>query len=363
MKIVTVHQLHVLQSGLLALGVGVLVLAALRATYFVTMPLAAAAVLTVLVLPFQQRLRRRLPRGMKWLALAASMTLIIATLATGIGLIWVGVETAQALGPKYGGKFATAWQEASSYAARLGIDIKSWGPLRDMAFQAAAAIVTSAWSSLGLLIIILFMTVLLLIEADEWRQKSMRAFPASRAAQIVDTARVVAHKVRSFLVIHTFISLLTGVLVGVFCWIMGVDSPFLWGLLTFLLYYIPYVGGVVASVPPVVLAYLEHGGTNAIIVLGGLMVIHQIVGNFIDPQVKGRSLSASPLVLLVFIILWYWVWGIAGAFLAVPIALTVIAICWHVDPLRPLAVMLGNSSADRPPPEAPAISAPPSQQQ
>ena len=134
-----------------------------------------------------------------------------------------------------------------------------------------------------------------------------------------------------------------GLLVGLVVLALDVDFPFLWGLLAFLLNFIPQVGSVIATVPPVLIALLQHGTlSRPLIALACLIGLHMVIGNFIEPRLLGRSLNLSPLVVLLSLLFWGWLWGFAGVVLAVPLTVTVQIACQQSESLRPVAVLLGS---------------------
>ena len=134
-----------------------------------------------------------------------------------------------------------------------------------------------------------------------------------------------------------------------FVWllVLGVDFAFLWGVLTLLLNYVPNVGPLVAGVLPAPLALIQHGWLWALLVVAGLAVTEQVIGNYVDPKLQGKSLDISPLVVLLSVIFWGRVWGVAGAVLAVPLTATVVIACAHIPALRPVALLLSRSADER----------------
>ena len=138
---------------------------------------------------------------------------------------------------------------------------------------------------------------------------------------------------------------------GLFTWALGIDFPALWTLLTFILYFIPNFGTLIATVPPILLALVQfESPTTAIVCLIGLVVIFNLLGNVLEPRFLGRTLSLSPLVVFISLLFWGWYFGMVGVILSVPLTVAIGIICDHIDSLRPMAALL----ADRPRPvEAP----------
>jgi AI-2 transport protein TqsA len=123
-----------------------------------------------------------------------------------------------------------------------------------------------------------------------------------------------------------------------------VDFPLLWGILTFFLSFVPYVGLFIALTPAVVLALVEFGLSRAMLFIVGVIVVNIVAENVLSPMLMGRGLNLSPTVVFLSFILWAWVLGGPGAFLAVPITLFVIGMLETFPETRWLANLMGASS-------------------
>jgi AI-2 transport protein TqsA len=152
--------------------------------------------------------------------------------------------------------------------------------------------------------------------------------------------------VRRYLGVKTAVSIATGLLVGLWLALLKVDLPLLWGLLAFLLNYIPNLGSIIASLPPAVLALIQHNPTRALLVLAGFLVINVLLGNVLEPQIMGRRLGLSPLVVFLSLLFWGWVWGPFGALLSVPLTVSIRVLLEHSDRGKGIAILLGRG---RPP--------------
>jgi AI-2 transport protein TqsA len=206
--------------------------------------------------------------------------------------------------------------------------------------------VRSTGAAVGGLILILFFVLLMLLEARRWREKIRAALKGSRAAATLDTAATVSEQVRKYLLAQTMVGAITAVLEGLWLWTIGVELAIVWGILFFFLNYIPTLGSILAGLPPALLAVLTLGPAHAMVAIAGIFVIEQIMGNFVDPRLVGRKLSISPLVLLVAVVFWGWVWGVPGALLAVPLTATIVVAFAHVPALRPIALLLSRSASE-----------------
>ena len=154
----------------------------------------------------------------------------------------------------------------------------------------------------------------------------------------------VAHKVRWFMLIRTVLGLVSGLLATAWLWLLGVDFAPFWGVLFFLLNYLPNIGSIIAGIPPTVLAFVQLGFGWAVLAAGGLIVMEQFIGNFLDPRLQGRTLNVSSVVVLLSVIFWGWIWGVPGALIAVPLTVTLILVCANTEALRPIAILLSEGA-------------------
>ena len=163
--------------------------------------------------------------------------------------------------------------------------------------------------------------------------------------------------IKRYMGIKTLTSLATGFLVVVLMLFVGVDYPLLWGLLAFLLNFVPNIGSIIAAIPAVIQVLVQLGFSAALVVAGGYLVINILIGTFIEPRYMGRGLGLSTLVVFLSLVFWGWVLGPVGMLLSVPLTITAkIALESH-DDTRWVAIMLGPKVE----PEIVADSLPPPQ--
>ena len=131
-----------------------------------------------------------------------------------------------------------------------------------------------------------------------------------------------AENVNRYIAIKTTVSAVTGMLVTLLLWSLGVDFPILWGLLAFLLNYVPTIGSLIAAVPPVLLALVQFGVGPAVAVAAGFFIINIFMGNGVEPRFMGKGLGLSTLVVFLSLVLWGWILGPVGMLLSVPLTMT-----------------------------------------
>ena len=137
--------------------------------------------------------------------------------------------------------------------------------------------------------------------------------------------------------------MLTGLVIFIWLWVLGVDYAILWGLLSFLLNFIPTVGSFIAAVPAVLLALVQLGILHAGLTLSGFVLVNLVMGNVIEPRWMGRGLNLSPLVVFVSLVLWGWVLGPVGMLLSIPLTIMVKIALENQPESRWISIMLGGA--------------------
>lgn len=194
--------------------------------------------------------------------------------------------------------------------------------------------------------VVIVLTVFMLSEAQGFG----RRFGAIQAARGPNFERLTdaMQDTQRYLGIKTVISLATGLLAGALCWAAGLDFFLLWGILAFVMNFIPVVGSLIASVPPVLLALIARDGgpTDALLVAGGYGLINMFLDNFVQPLLLGRRFGLSILVVVLCVLFWGWLWGLIGIILAVPLTMILKVVLDNSDEFRWVAVAIGQGSKD-----------------
>jgi predicted PurR-regulated permease PerM len=152
-------------------------------------------------------------------------------------------------------------------------------------------------------------------------------------------------EVQKYLVVKTATSLVAAIAIGAWLLIFKVDFAVLLAVAVFFLHFIPNIGTLIATVPGVAVALLQHGPGTAIAVAAGYLVVHGLVGNVLEPKIMGRTLGLSPLVVLLAMVFWGWLWGPIGALLSVPLTMIAKIAFENSVELRWIAVLLGPTTA------------------
>ncbi len=230
----------------------------------------------------------------------------------------------------------------------LGLEIQKFdaGGLLRKLFDAGIiqGFVSSFSNLISNFFIVMLFWVFMIMGKNKFEERLKVAFSSSS----VDTERqiqAINEQLQSYLIIKTLISLATGVTFTVILTIYGIDFALFWGLLAFVLNYIPNIGSLLATLFPILIALLEYGfGFTSISIAVLLLIAQSIYGNIIEPKFLGRTMDLSPVFILFSLIFWGWVWGIVGMFLAVPLAAILKILCSNIDPLKPIAIIIGTKA-------------------
>lgn len=195
---------------------------------------------------------------------------------------------------------------------------------------------------LGTIILILFLVLLVLIEGPKWRAKLTSVDRDNSKWE--GAMLLIGKQFRRYFLTRLALGTITGLLYMAWLALFGIDLILVWGLLALLLNFVPTVGSLIAGIFPVLFAFATRDAGTAALVASGLLVIEQVMGNYVDPRLLGKRLTISPLVVLISLLVWswVWVWGIGGALIAVPMTLLLTISFAQVPALRPVVLFLSN---------------------
>ena len=194
------------------------------------------------------------------------------------------------------------------------------------------------------LVMVIIFLIFLLLGKPYSKYKLRKAFSKDRAEFVDHILTSITAQIGRYLSTLFLISLATGICVWFVLNLIGVDFAVTWGAMAFLFNFIPIVGSILASVPPILIAIVQFPNLWMAVLTGAcLLLIQVVIGNVIAPKVLGDKLNLSPVVVLLSLVFWGWLWGVVGALLSVPIASAIKIICQNIEPLRPISVMMGSS--------------------
>ena len=194
------------------------------------------------------------------------------------------------------------------------------------------------------LVMVLIFLVFLLLGKPHFEDKVRFAFSPEKADHIIHILGSISRQIGQYLGLQFLISLFTGFMVWAALRIINVDFPITWGMLAFFLNFIPTLGSIIASIPPIVLALVQFypNYVPVIITAVAMIAIQMTIGNVLAPKILGDKLNLSPVVVLLSLVFWGWLWGPVGALLSVPLAAAMKIVCENVDILSPIAIMMSS---------------------
>jgi AI-2 transport protein TqsA len=191
-----------------------------------------------------------------------------------------------------------------------------------------------------------FYLLFLLLEAHRWPHRVRAGFTGERAAEILEIAGQVNEAIALYLKAKTKASLALAVPVTLVLWVCGVKFPLLWGVLTFLCNFIPYLGSVLAVTVPLAFGFLDlYPSWQPWAAAVGVLATHLTVTYIVEPTLTSRAVGISPLVILFSLAFWGACWGFIGMFLAVPLTVVAKIVLEHIEFTRPFAELLGDRAA------------------
>jgi predicted PurR-regulated permease PerM len=236
----------------------------------------------------------------------------------------------------------TAEQAANAASATAGgtkpAPVEVQGP--SLASRAFGATQRSLAGVLEVVILLYF----LLAAGDLFLEKLVKVLPNLRdKRKAVQIAREAESSISTYLVTTTLVNLAEGAIVAGVMYLWGMPNPALWGALVFLLEFIPYLGAfaIVVILAVVALTTFDTVG-HAMLVPASYLLVNAIQGTLVSPLLLGHRLALNPVALFVGLAFWAWIWGVAGAFMAVPLMATFKLLCDHIESLAPVGEFLGQ---------------------
>jgi predicted PurR-regulated permease PerM len=368
-------------DGLIALAVGVTVVACLYFARAVLIPITLAILLSFLVAPLANSLGR-LKLGhvaSVFAAVVMSISVIVmlgAVIATQLTDLAAGMPRYQAtiehkMEAAHSltiGKLNRLAGAAGQALQRATIEPPQPQPPRDATspanihapaampvevrepvptpFELARRVLSPAISPLETAFIVFVVMVVILLQRDDLRDRAIRLFGSRdlhRTTTVMDEA---ARRLSRYFVSQLGVNAGVGVVIGAGLFLIGVPSPILWGILAALLRLVPYVGiWIAATLATALAAAVSPGWTMAIWSLALFGTVELLVGQVVEPLLYGRSTGLSPFSVVVAAIFWSWIWGPIGLILSTPLTLCLLVLGRHVRRLEFLDVLLGDQPA------------------
>lgn len=331
----------------------VIVVAGLRAGASLLIPLVFALFLAVLCYPSVQSLQRR---GVPGLAAVGLTVVAVLALLVGPGLLVVAaVRQFISAAPAYQarlvemtnrtiesvrGRLPAGWLP-DDYMFDSSLLPGYFDPARalDVLVNALSGVVTL----LSVSFLVVIVTAFMLLEGAHRTRR-----PAALMGQTTQNIARIIREMQIYLQVKTLVSLATGLAAGLWLALLDVDFALLWALTAFLLNFIPNLGSIAAALPPALVALIQFGPSTMGLVLLGYVALNALLGSVLEPYLLGRQLKISPLAVFLSVIIWGWIWGLAGALLAMPMTMALKIVLEQSTDLQWVARLLEGSNAAPP---------------
>lgn len=323
----------------------------LQAAQSVFLPLFIAWIISYMMAPGVRFLTRlKVPIGVTTFLLLAVLLYVITV--AGSYLSTLIMESSDSIMDYYQ-RLVAIWQQFSGRYHITADYLKGvdWASaLRSTLIAFSGSMVTIISKAVMVVVFLMF----ILIGSPYVEYKMRRAFP-QKNAQVMNILDTISQQIGRFLSVMVLISAATGLCIWGGLKLVGVDFAVTWGVLAFILNFIPTVGSIVASIPPVLVSLVQfypaaQGAAFGIppqvfMTIAVVLIVQVTIGNIITPKVMGDSMNLSPVIILLSLLFWGWLWGVAGALLSMPIAAMIKIVCDNVRQLNMVGVLMGSGQS------------------
>jgi predicted PurR-regulated permease PerM len=316
----------------------IIVIAGMKQSASLLVPFLLSIFIAVLSMPAMNSLQKHgLSAGLSLLAVV--MGVFTAGFLLSL-LIGTSIDDFSRSLPGYQQSITAQKNQLISWLAGHGIEVPDSIGGQALDPNAAMRLLSSIFKSFGSVLansFLIFITVIfILLEAKSFSKKFAQI--SDEQSEFMEDF---VNKLNGYMGIKTLTSAITGVLVTLWLWLLGVDNAQLWGVMAFLLNYVPNIGSIIAAVPAVLLALVQLGPGSAMLAAAGYLVINIIIGSVLEPRFMGKGLGLSTLVVFISLVFWGWVLGPVGMLLSVPLTITVKLALDSKKETRWLGVLLG----------------------
>jgi len=315
----------------------------------VILPIAAGLIVAYIVLGLAEfvgsvpRVGASIPTPLRF---ALSLLIILGVLSTLVLALISNIGTIIASAPRYEAQLLSMIQMG---AERIGIETEpSWQTLRDDALaridlqRTIGATLASVTAIVGTFVIVMIYAGFLVAERRAFAQKIDRiSDDPQQVRRIREIIADVNSRIGTYLLMKTLVNVVLGLVSYAIMRLAGIEFAGFWALMIGLFNYVPYVGSFLGVFFPVLLSAMQFGAIGPVVTITiALTATQMAIGNFVEPYLMGNSLNLSPFVIIVSLVVWSSIWGVAGAILSVPIMAILVIILSEFDGTRPLAVLM-----------------------
>ena len=334
-------------SKIIIIGAALVIIAAgMNAAQSLIVPFLLAAFIAIICSPPLIFLQRKgFPTWLAFIVVILGIAVIGSLIAIVIG---TSITDFTDKIPHYQARLQITIDNLQQWMSNRGITISEETISEYLNISAIFGLVKNVLAGMGGILtngfLIILTIIFVLLEASSMPSKIKAAFGNYDSTSYYINKFV--SKVKKYMAIKTIASLATGIIITIWLIILDVDFPLLWGLVAFMLNFVPNIGSIIAAIPAIMLSYLQIGFGSALLTTIGYLTVNVVIGNFIEPRYMGKGLGLSTLVVFISLVFWGFILGPIGMFLSVPLTMT-LKIALQSNPnTRWLAILLGDETLD-----------------
>ncbi|HEY8440788.1 MAG TPA: AI-2E family transporter [Xanthobacteraceae bacterium] len=328
---------------MLGLCTAVLVFCGLYFARSILAPVAFSLFVVAIVWPLQRALETRIPRLLGLVATLAVTLLVVTVL--GYLIVWAFGTVGRWLIDN-ALRFQVLYMQWTEWLEEHGILVTSLLVENFNASWLIRAVQEIGGRLHGLVtfVVITFVfTALGLLEVDIARKHIESLGNKAVARTILQASTQIADKFQRYMLVRSAMSVLTGLVVWAFALLAGLELATAWGVIAFVMNYIPFIGPLIATVFPTLFALAQVGSWQlAVVVFLCLNLIQFVIGSYMEPRIAGAALSVSPFLVLFAVFFWAFLWGLPGAFIGVPMVIAALTLCEQRESTRWIATLLSG---------------------
>ncbi|EAU41293.1 hypothetical protein FP2506_00960 [Fulvimarina pelagi HTCC2506] len=330
-----------MRNRLLAVIAIILIVAAVKIGYPVLMPIVVSFCIIASAWPIKRWANHLGPPKLSY---AITVVVLIFGLLIFFGIVLYALsQVAQKLVERRE-EFEAVFESYSDWAKTNGLPVL---PDEVGAFERVLAmsrmVLSDLYTVLSYIGVVSVIVILGFPEVPKLAYKFRQEYESKDNRAISETVTEMADSLRSYLAMTTLASLITGVASFIWAFALGLDLAVIWGILNFLLNFIPVIGNIIGILPPTLYAFVQYGGwVMPLVVFSGFVALQLIISNFVYPMLQSKGVSLPPITIILSLLFWGWIWGIAGGLLAVPLTAMLVIVCARFEATHKFAVFVGG---------------------
>ncbi len=329
------------KNSLVSIAAFMIIVAGMKFSATILIPILLAVFIAIIASPVLLWLEQHgVPKVIAFIIVLCFVIVILLGLGT---LVNSSINNFTTNLPQYQEQLQSMTDSGFAFAKKHNIPVSKDQLLQNFEPKTIIGYVGTMIGSLGGLLsqmLLIFITIAFILFETSSFQKKMKHIKLMEG-ETTNAAKVFTGKIQRYLAIKTLTSFATAIIVSVGLLAVGVDYPYLWGMLAFFLNFIPSIGAILAAIPVLFLTLIQFGIMTTLWVGLGYTVINIAIGNFIEPRFMGKELGLSPLVVFLSLVFWGWVLGPVGMFLSVPLTMTAKLAFDSKEETKWLGILLG----------------------